>query len=163
MGAVPTPVRASIRDLLADLVGKQVRVDAATMPLALTAEEPAYAATYRFDDGRVAALTVCDLTAAACLGASLGFMSKADADKELEEHGRRLAGDLEEFFREVVNVLAKLLNSPTSPHVALRELDAVPGQVRADSARVALRPGARMDATVTVEGFEAGRLAVLIG
>ena len=163
MGAVPTPVRASIRDLLTDLVGRPVRADAATAPLGLDPERPAYAATYRFDDGRVAALTVCDLAAAMSLGAAIGFMSKADAEREFEEHGQQLAGDLEEFFREVVNVVAKLLNSPTSPHVALRELDPLPGKVRADMARVALRPSARLDTRVEVEGFDPGQLAVLVG
>ena len=162
MGAVPTPVRASIRDLLTDLVGRAVRVDAAAAPLALDPAHPVYAATYRFDDGRVAALTVCDLAAAVGLGAAIGFMSKADAERELEEHGQ-LAGDLEEFFREVVNVVAKLLNSPTSPHVVLRELDPLPGKVRVDTARVALRPAARLDARVEVEGFDPGQLAVLVG
>lgn len=160
MAAIPTPVRASIRDLLGDLVGKPVTVSAAEAPMELDESEACYAATYRFDDGRAAALAVYDLAAAASMGAAIGFMSKADADAEVAQHGG-LAGELDEFFREVANVMAKLLNSPTSPHVVLREVDAVPGQIRADAARVALRPSARVDLGVQVEGFDSGRMTLL--
>jgi hypothetical protein len=148
-----------VRDLLGDLVGKPVAVAPADA-LELAEGSPAYAATYRFDDGRVAALAVCDLRAATALGAAIGFMTRGDAEAELDEQGE-LTGDLFDFFREVVNVLAKLLNSPTSPHVALREVDRVPGPVRADIGRVALRPRDRADYAVTLDGFESGALAVL--
>lgn len=160
MSVVPTPVRASIRDLLRDLVGRTVTVAAAEAPLELSDDAPAYAATYRFDDGRVAALAVCDLAAAAALGAAIGGMGKHDADAELAQHGK-LDGDLLEFFHEVVNVGAKLLNSPTSPHVVLREVEPVPGEIRVDAARVALQPAARLDVAVTVDGFDPGRLVLL--
>jgi hypothetical protein len=160
MAAVPTPVRASVRDLLGDLVGKPVAVTQAAVPQELATERPAYAATYRFDDGRVAAMAVCDLTAASSMGAAIGFMGKAEAEAEIEQHGE-LQGDLSEFFHEVVNVLAKLLNSPTSPHVALREVDKVPGQVRSDAARLALQPTARVDLGITIEGFNEGLLTII--
>lgn len=162
MGAVPTPVRASIRDLLSDLVGRPVEVTPAPVPVVLDAAQPSYAATYRFDDGQVAAMTVCDLPAAAGMGAAIGFMGRADAEAELVRHGG-LAGDLEEFFHEVVNVFAKLLNSPMSPHVVLREVDAVPGEIRADAARLATAPSVRVDLQVHVEGFDPGTLVMLIG
>lgn len=160
MTLVPTPVRASVRDLLTDLVGRPVTVTTAPVAIGLDPERPSYAATYRCDDGRAAAMAVCDLDAALALGAAIGMTPRADAEAEVGRHGR-LAGDLEEFFREVVNVLARLLNSPTSPHVALREVDVVPGEVRADAARVARRPAARLDVQVQVEGFDPGTLAVL--
>jgi len=160
MGAVPVPVRASIRDLLSDLIGVPVGVTQAPAPMELSEDRPAYAATYRFDDGRIAAMTVCDLSVATATGAAIGMMPRADALHEVEEHGR-LVGDLEEFFREVVNVFAKLLNSPTSPHVVLRSVDPVPGPIRADAARMALRPGARQDVRVEVQGFDPGLLTIL--
>ena len=160
MAAIPVPVRASVRDLIGDLVGKSVSVAPAPAPQQLNGR-PAYAATYRFDDGRVAGLTVCDLPAALAMGAAIGFMPRPDAEAELAENGE-LAGDLLEFFREVVNVFAKLLNSPMTPHVALRELDRVPGKVRADAAAVALSPSARVDYEVIVDGFDPGMLTVLV-
>jgi hypothetical protein len=160
MGAVPVPVRASIRDLLSDLVGVPVAVSEASAPQELSEDRPAYAATYRFDDGRIAAMTVCDLGVAMATGAAIGMMPRSEATQEVAEHGR-LVGDLEEFFREVVNVFAKLLNSPTSPHVVLRSVDPVPGPIQADAARLALRPGVRQDVRVEVQGFDAGVLTVL--
>ena len=107
-------------------------------------------------------MAVCDLPAAAGMGAAIGFMSRGDAEAELAQHGG-LAGDLEEFFREVVNVFAKLLNSPTSPHVVLREVDPVPGELRADAAELAHRPARRVDLHVQVDGFDRGSLALLLG
>lgn len=160
MAALPTPVRASIRDLLGDLVGKPVTVTAAETPMELDESQSCYAATYRFDDGRAAAVALYDLTAAAAMGAAIGSVSRADAEAAVAQHGG-LAGDLDEFFREVANVMAKLLNSPTSPHVVLCEVDAVPGQIRADVARVALRPAVRVDLGVQVEGFDSGRMTLL--
>lgn len=160
MAVVPTPVRASVRDLLRDLVGRGVTVSPAEAPLELAEDATCWAATYRFDDGRVAAMAVCDLAAASSLGGAIGMMGRPEVEAELAQHGT-LDGDLKEFFHEVVNVSAKLLNSPTSPHVALRELDAVPGEVRVDAARVALQPAARVDLEVVVDGFDPGRLTLL--
>jgi hypothetical protein len=160
MGGVPVPVRASIRDLLSDLIGVPVAVSDAGAPQELSEERPAYAATYRFDDGGLAAMTVCDLAVATATGAAIGMVPRNDALAEVEEHGR-LVGDLEEFFREVVNVFAKLLNSPTSPHVVLRSVDPVPGSIRADAARLARRPAVRQDVRIEVQGFDAGVLTIL--
>jgi hypothetical protein len=81
------------------------------------------------------------------------------AREELETGA--LTGDLEEFFREVVNVLAKLLNSPTTPHVRLGEVYRLPGPVPVAVAGLVLEPAARDDHRVTIDGYGPGSMTFL--
>ncbi len=156
----PLPARASFRDLLRDLVGQQVTVRPGP-PLALREDRPSYLAGYRFDAGGAAAMAVADLTLAAAAGAAIGMMPPKETLAEVEEAGA-LEGDMLEFFHEVVNVAARLLNSPTTPHVVLRSLDPVPGEIAEDLAAMATAPSVRHDWSVTIEGYGEGRL-VFIG
>lgn len=151
------PFRASVRDLLTDLLARKVVVTDAD-PFVLTEERRALLASYRFDDGTVAAAAVCDVPLAASAGAAIA-MTPADE----VEHDDGLDDETKEFFHEVVNVFAKLLNSPTTPHVVLREMHTVPGRVPADVAGFVLEPGGRFDYRVSIEGYGAGTMVVLTG
>jgi hypothetical protein len=153
------PARASFRDLLRDLVGQPVTVRPGS-PLSLDPSRPSYLAGYRFDAGEAAAMAVADLTLAAAAGAAIGMMPPKETLAEVDEAGA-LEGDLLEFFHEVVNVAARLLNSPSTPHVVLRSLDPVPGEVPEDLAAMATTPSVRHDWTVGIEGYGEGRLALL--
>lgn len=149
---VPTPVSASLRDLLADLLGAPVTVREGPDQ---TLEHPALAAVYRTDDGTPAAASIASITLAGRAGAAIGMMEPpGHDDDELEE-------ELAEYFHEVVNVLAKLLNSPTTPHVALKETYSLPGEVASDAANLILSPGTRTDFTVAIEGYGEGQLTVV--
>lgn len=155
----PLPARASFRDLLRDLLGRAVQVRPGPA-LQLTDDAPSYLAAYRFDDGQAAALAVADLRLSAAAAAAIGAMPPQETWEEVKGAGQ-LDGDLFEFFQEVVNVTAKLLNSPTTPHVVLREFTAVPGEVAGDIADLAQGPRVRHDWTVQVDGYGEGTLAIL--
>ncbi len=155
----PLPARASFRDLLRDLVMQPVTVRPGPA-LELSEDRPSYLAGYRFDAGEAAAMAVADLTLAAAAGAAIGMMPPQETLAEVKEAGA-LEGDLLEFFHEVVNVAARLLNSPTTPHVVLRSLDPVPGEVAEDLASIATTPSVRHDWTVTIEGYGEGKLVFL--
>ncbi|MCC5949525.1 MAG: hypothetical protein JJT89_13830 [Nitriliruptoraceae bacterium] len=155
----PLPARASFRDLLRDLLGRAVQVKPGA-PLELTEDEPSYLAAYRFDDGGAGARCGADGRLSAGAGAAIGAMPPKETWEEVREAGS-LEGDLFEFFHEVVNVTAKLLNSPTTPHVVLREFAPVPGDVPGDIAELAATPRVRHDWTVQVEGYGEGRFAIL--
>lgn len=156
---VPTPVRATVRDLLADLLGQQVRVGAVAQASESLPSEGAVAAAYIRDDGTPAAVCVCDLPLARSTGAALGGMAPAEAAEAAGEGG--LDGDLEEFFAEVVNVMAKLLNTPATPHVRLDGVHRLPAELPAALASVILSPVARADYEVTVDGYGGGCLSIL--
>jgi hypothetical protein len=155
----PLPARASFRDLLRDLVSQPVTVKSGT-PLDLDPHRPSYLAGYRFDDGTVAALAVADLDLSTAAAAAIGAMPPAEARAEVVEAGE-LVGDLVEFLHEVVNVTAKLMNSPSTPHVALRDFAAVPGEVPEDVVALATTPTVRHDWQVAIEGYGEGRLTLL--
>lgn len=159
MAAVPIPVRASVRDLLRDLVGAQVVVTEDRQQQ-LTDEATAYLAVYRRDDDTPVAATIVDLAGAAALGGAIGMMSAGDVAEALGD-ASSLEGDLYEFFAEVVNVFAKLLNSPMTKHVRLDGILPVPGKVPSSVAQVVLEPRTRVDYTIAVEGHTPGVLTLV--
>jgi hypothetical protein len=148
-----------LRDLLSDLLGQKVSV----VPAAdqqLSPQRPAFGAIYRRDDDSVAAALVADLALTAAWGAAIGMMG-ADAVDQVLENGA-LDDDTAEFAREVTNVIAKLLNSPTTPHVVLRDVVTLPGEVPADTAPVLLEPAIRADLGIDVTGYAAGTATLLL-
>jgi hypothetical protein len=155
----PLPARASFRDLLRDLLGRAVQVRPGPSQ-ELRTGAPAYLAAYRFDDGVAAAAVVTDFRLSAAMAAAIAAMPPQETWEEIQAAGS-LEGDHLEFLHEVVNVSAKLMNSPTTPHVVLRELAAVPGQVPADIATLATEPRVRHDWTVTVDGYGEGSVTLL--
>ena len=155
----PVPARASYRDLLRDLLGRPVTVRPGSSQQ-LQAERTAYLASSRFDDGALASVCVADLSLSAAMAASIAMMPIEEIRGQVEEAGR-LDDELLEFLHEVVNVSAKLLNSPSTPHVVLREVVPVPGDVGEDVAAVAGTPERREDWLVSVEGYGDGVLTLL--
>jgi hypothetical protein len=87
------------------------------------------------------------------------MMGSGEAASALESG--TLTGDLVEFYREVVNVLSRLLNSPSTPHVVLADVFEAPGQVPADVASVALEPAVRYDYRVSIDSYGAGAMTLL--
>ena len=155
----PMPARASYRDLLRDLLSRAVTVRGATGQH-LDPDRPAYLAGYRYDDGQPAAVVVADLGLATAVSAAIAMLPPQETRGKVQEQGR-LDDELLEFFREVVNVGAKLLNSPTTGHVVLRDVVAVPGEVPQDLAQLATTPSQRQDWHVTVDGYGEGVLTLL--
>ena len=156
----PMPPRASYRDLLRDLLGRPVTVRPGPDQV-LDGAATSHLAGYRLDEGEAAALVVVDQSLAIGMGAALGMVPISEARAEVEQGGGRLEGDLLEFLHEVVNIGAKLFNSPGTPHVLLRELVAVPGDVPKDLADLATTPTVREDWLVTIEDHGEGLVTLL--
>lgn len=155
----PEPARASYRDLLRDLLGRPVEVRPGP-PQELSERVPSYLAAYRYDGGEVAALAVADLPFATAAAAAIAMLPPVETRTAVAEAGA-LDDEMLEFLHEVVNVAGKLLNSPRTPHVALRDLMPVPGEVPDEVAEVAQRPRARHDWRVKVEGYGEGCVTFL--
>lgn len=154
----PLPARTSIRDLLTDLLGCKVSVTDGPRQQ-LDPGRKAQLAVYRFDDGELAALCVADHDLACSAGAAIADLPPEDV-VEARNSGE-LEGDLSEFYRETVNVLSRLLNTPETPHVVLEQVHPVPGQVPSDVASMAVAPGLRVDLAVAVEGYGGGAMTLL--
>jgi len=155
----PLPARASFRDLLRDLLGRDIQVRPGGAQ-ELDAAQPAYLAAYRFDEGDVAALAVTDLRLSTAAGAAIAALPPQETWQTVQEAGA-LDEELTEFLYEVVNITAKLLNSPSTPHVVVRDHVAVPGEVSSDIAEVATAPHVRHDWTVTIDGYGEGTVTFL--
>jgi hypothetical protein len=71
-------------------------------------------------------------------------------------------GDALENFREIVNILASLLNSPKTSHLRLAGVHVIPGDLPDGVASLMERPEFRRDFGVQIEGYGAGRLSLLV-
>lgn len=156
--STPLPARAAVRDLLTDLLSRSARVSE-TRHQRLAAEQPSLCGIYRLDDGGPAAVFVGDQDFAVRAGAALAATPLQDA---LPVDPAKGAGpEVAEAFHEVLNVLTKLLNNPTAPHVVLREMVSLPGHLAADAAELIARPGQRCDYRVELDGYGEGTITLL--
>ena len=155
----PVPIQEDIRDLLADLLGRGVAVDKID-PLTIPEDEAGLVATYVTEDGEIGAVCVCDAPFAILVGAALVMVPATVAGDQLQ------AGVIDEqhveFAQEVVNVLARLLNTPRTPHLRLGEVHTLPGALPEDAAKLLAAPEFRRDFVATIEGYGEGRLGLLV-
>lgn len=153
-----TPNAMEVRELLTDLLGRDVEV----APAPVFAGDSAVGSTFAVyvdDHDTPRVLAVLDLALSAYAGASVGLLPGGAAADAIAE------GDLTPMLREnlgeVLNVMAALLNEAGRPHVRLTDVhhvDAWPHpQVVADAATV----GRRLDLSVTIPLYGTGRLSVV--
>lgn len=155
----PVPIQEDIRDLLGDLLGRGVAVDKTT-PLAFEEDQNGVIASYVTEAGEVGALCVCDAPFAILVGAAL-VMVPANVAKEQIKAGIVDESHLE-FTHEVVNILARLLNTPRTPHLKLAELHQVPGELPEPIGSLLAAPEFRRDFVATIEGYGEGRVSILV-
>lgn len=156
----PVPIQEDIRDLLGDLLGRGVAVDKKGEAIAFDEDEAGLVATYITESGDVGALCVCDSNFAILVGAAL-VMVPANVAREQMKAGVIDETHLE-FTHEVVNILAKLLNTPRTPHLKLAELHLLPGELPEAVAALLASPEFRRDFVATVEGYGEGRVSILV-
>lgn len=153
------PANKEIRDLLGDLLDKEVEVRPGP-PFAITDHNPASVAVY-VDDSLVVRSVICfDLALSAYAGAALALVPPAAAELAVEE--RDLPGQITETLHEVLNIAAALFNAEGAPHMKLYAMHPAgtptPPDVRARSQVL----GRRIDLWVDVAGYGTGRLAIVL-
>ncbi|HYH48983.1 MAG TPA: hypothetical protein VEG38_05490, partial [Acidimicrobiia bacterium] len=154
----PVPIQEDIRDLLMDLLGRGTAVDK-VQPLLLDDDQPAVIAEYRTDDGTVGAICLVDAEFAIRTAGALTMVPPAAVADTLRN------GDVSESlenFREIVNILASLLNSPKTSHLRLGGVHVLPGEMPDGVASLVARPEFRRDFAVQIEGYGSGRLSLLV-
>ena len=158
--AVPLPIQEAVRDLFGDLLSRGCAVDKADEPLALGSERPGVVAIFVDAEDEVAAVALADVALACHAGAALVMVPQVVAQEAVA--AGRVDDEMLDCYREVTNVLTRLLNSPETPHVKLHALkrtgELIPGGVRA----LLAEPAARKDFLVSVEGYGEGRLALAV-
>jgi hypothetical protein len=154
---MPTPER--VRDVLADLVGRDVTV-APTRAVELSADRAAVVAEYQSDSGAVGVVCIADLRLTNALAAALTMVSPnvvedAVAKKTIDE-------PTIENFREIVNIMASLFNCAHTPHLKFGEVRKVPSELPAATALLLESPRGRRDYDITIDTYGTGTLSVLL-
>lgn len=153
------PVPKQIRDLLAELLDREVTLSPST-PLAPTPKNPCTIGIYVDDLLQVTSLIAFDLSLSAHAGAAIGLVPVGGAEAAIEEG--ILNDTLRDNLYEVLNIAASLFNVEGATHVRLYDVHhagvAVPPDVLARS----LTLGRREDLAVDVAGYGSGRLSVVM-
>lgn len=155
----PAPISDDVRELLTDLLGRPVDV-AKGERLVIEGNEPGVVAEYVTDEGAVGALCVVDGALALRCGAALSMVPATVADEAVERG--ELPDSLLENWREVVNILAQLLNGPLSPHLRLQAIHTLPGELPPQVETLHRAPEFRRDFGVDIDAYGSGRFALLV-
>jgi hypothetical protein len=151
--ALPTP--EYLGRLIGDLLDKEVAVERASGD-PFDPQAPGQVGVYTRDEGQIAALCCWDLHMAAYAGAALTLVPRGTAADAIRS--RELPEFLADNAYEVLNVCARLFNSPRTPHVALHAVHKLPGMLPTDAALLLRNAAGRLDATAEIPGYGAGRV-----
>lgn len=157
--AIHLPTPKQLRDLLTDLLGREVTLSP-TAPFAPGPNTPASLAVYVDDQLRISALIACDLELSAYAGAVIGLVPAGGAQAAIEDG--KLTDTLEENLYEVLNIAASLFNVAGADHLRLYELHGA-GPPLAPQLRIqALTLGRREDLSVDIAGYGSGALSIVL-
>ena len=157
----PVPIQESVAEFISALLGLG---SAATkvQPARIEADGAHVVGIYRDDLGRVAALVTADLAMAASSGAALA-MIPSSAARDVVDRGA-LSDTLLDNFREVANITATLLNTPTTPHLRLDGVWLSDDPDLPHEAWDLLAAATKhREFLVTIDGYGTGRLGIAIG
>ncbi len=155
----PLPEPEDVRELLVALLAREVLVD-----LGASAElhegSAAAVGVYVTDREHVASLVLVDGPLACRAGAALSMLPAAVADESIGEGG--VPANLLDNTGEVLNVLARLLNSERTAHVRLRAVRPLPADLGHEAAALLASPADRRSFTVDIDGYGPGTATVLV-
>lgn len=153
------PAPKEVRDLLADLLDKEVTLRPGP-PFGVAPFYPASVATYVDDTLVVRAVVAIDLPGSAYIGAALALVPLSVA--ELAKADERLTGALAESLQEVCNIMSSLFNAPGANHLRLYAAQ-ISGEPIAPDARARTQIlGRRADYIVEIVGYGTGRLTIVL-
>lgn len=153
------PSTKAVRDLLADLIGREVTV-APGEPVVFGSGATGTAAVYVTDKLQMAAIAVLDLPLTAYLGGALGLLPVGGVEDMLAEGEVSNAGL--DNVHEILNVASALFNVPGAPHVKLYSLVSPGDLPPVDVSSLMKVMGRRLDLGVDVPGYGSGALSLVL-
>jgi hypothetical protein len=156
---VHLPLPKQLRDLLADLLGREVSLEPAP-PYAPGPDTPASVAVYVDDSLRISALVACDLAFSAYAGAALGLVPPGGAQAAIDDG--KLTDTLSENLYEVLNIAASMFNVAGADHLRLHALHPAGPPLDPQLRISTLTLGRREDLRVDVGGYGAGALSIVL-
>lgn len=159
MRETPLPTSKAVRDLLSDLIGRDVDVATGDLLQVIPAAPP-FLAVYVTDYLSTAAVIAIDLPLAGYLGGALGLLPVGGINDAIAKQS--LPASAVENLSEVLNIAAALFNGPGAPHVKYYTMTTHADSPPSDIAALAGSIGRRMDLVVTVPGYGKGRMSVVL-
>ena len=156
---VHLPQPKQLRDLLADLLGRDVTLTPSA-PFAPGADTPASVALYVDDSLRISALIACDLAFSAYAGAALGLIPVGDAAAAIGDG--KVTDAISENLYEVLNIAASTFNVTGADHLRLHALHPAGPPLDPQVRISTLTLGRREDLAVDIAGYGAGLLSVVL-
>jgi len=154
------PLPKEVRDLLTDLMGREITLNPSS-PFAPSPNEPATIAVFVDDQLQVSAVIVCDLSFSAFAGAAIGLVPPASAEAAIAE--QELNDTLSDNLYEVLNIAASLFNVPDHEHVKLHAVrPAKRGGMDINDRFLALTLGRREDWSIDIAGYGHGLLTIIL-
>ena len=157
--AIHLPTPKQIRDLLLDLLDREIDLVTAT-PFAPGPSAPGSIAVYVDDQLMIRALAVADLPFSAYAGGAIGLVPSTAADAAVT--GGALTEVLAENLYEVFNIACGLFNVAGADHVRLHELHPAGAPMPQHLWAHALTLGRREDVAVDIGGYGKGRLGIIL-
>jgi hypothetical protein len=159
MTATQLPSVKAVRDLLTDLLGRDVTATPGE-PVSTGERDLVAVAVYVDDSLRAAAVAVLDLPMAAYAAAAIGLVPAGGAQAAIED--RELAPSMRENLDEVLNIEAALFNTEGAPHLKLYRTYG-PGEVPPSDISAAMRTvGRRLDLDLAIAGYGKGKHSIVL-
>jgi hypothetical protein len=159
MSTTPIPAPKAVRDMLTELLGREVTVDIGE-PIQAGPVEKTAVAVYVDDQMGARATIVGDLAFAAYAGAAIGLVPVFGAEASIEDG--YLSQNLVENSYEVFNIMASLFNLPNAPHLRLYQVVATNESPSADVTGMANALGQRLDLDLDIAGYGKGQLSIVV-
>jgi hypothetical protein len=157
--ATPVPSPKAVRDVLFELLGRDVEVRPGD-PVVPTLRRSACVAVYVDDATKLQAVASFDLPLTAYAGAALGLVPAAGAQQAVDEGD--VPASLVENVGEVLNIMASLFNTPDAPHLRMHTTTAPGTQPPADVVVLTRALGRRLDLEVEVADYGTGGLSIVL-
>ncbi len=153
----PVPTAFEVRELFEGMLGRDVEWGDATRVDPL---DGAACATYVDDFGNVHAIALADIPLIARAGSAIALMPQAGAEQAIT-NGLVTPPQFDNMA-EILNVAASLFNKKDTVHLKLKDTyaprETLPGDVNA----LALQEGARIDGTLSIQGYGDGRISIIV-
>jgi CheY-like chemotaxis protein len=151
------PAAKDVREMLAALLARPVTVHAGAR-VRPTPENPVSLAVYVDQHRSVNVVCLMDLKLSAYIAGALALLPSGGVQEAVEE--RELSTTLVEALREVVSILAAIVNTPGAPRSKLDKL--YPAGTFVPEEFLVMASGfERLDLTVDIPGYGAGSLSLV--
>ncbi len=153
------PDEEDVAELFSGLVDTEVAVQS-NNDKPLKAKRFAVVGEYRNDDGAPVLLMAADVALVNFLGSALVMLPKDEAENANKNN--TISDEIQESFQEICNISSSLINDAGNAHVRFSNMHiTAAGALPADIEKIVSEPTNKIDFTINVPGYGAGRLALL--